>query len=91
MTDDEVIAEMKSDSPWNAARRQFSAASARIEQAGQQRTPLSPIAMRRREFQAVLEIVAAFTTILCEDCGIYPVDLPSKFCPGCEAYGEHQA
>lgn len=28
--------------------------------------------------------------VLCEDCGIYPADLPSKHCPGCEAYKEHQ-
>ena len=27
---------------------------------------------------------------LCEECGIYPADPPSKVCPGCEAYREHQ-
>lgn len=27
---------------------------------------------------------------VCEGCGIYPADLPSKLCPGCEAYQEHQ-
>lgn len=26
----------------------------------------------------------------CEDCGVYPADLPSKLCAGCEAYREHQ-
>jgi hypothetical protein len=89
MTDDEVIQELKSDSRWNAARRQFSFASARIEQASQQREPLSPIAMRRMEFEAVLEIVAAFTVILCADCGVNPADLPANTCPGCQAYEEH--
>lgn len=28
--------------------------------------------------------------VLCEECGVYPADLPSKICPGCEAYQEHQ-
>lgn len=27
--------------------------------------------------------------VLCVDCGKYPADLPSKLCPGCEAYREH--
>jgi rubrerythrin len=26
----------------------------------------------------------------CEDCGINPADPPSKLCPGCEAFREHQ-
>lgn len=26
----------------------------------------------------------------CEGCGIYPADPPSKLCPGCQAYQEHQ-
>ena len=28
---------------------------------------------------------------LCKDCGRYPSDPPSKLCPACEAYREHQA
>jgi hypothetical protein len=28
--------------------------------------------------------------VMCEECGIYPADQPSKLCPGCEAYREHQ-
>ena len=28
---------------------------------------------------------------LCEQCGKNPSDPPSKFCPGCDAYLEHQA
>ena len=58
MTDDEVMAELKSDSKINRARREFSSACGRIEQAGQQRTPLGPIHMRRMEFEAVMKIVA---------------------------------
>lgn len=27
---------------------------------------------------------------LCEDCGIFHADSPSRVCPGCEAYREHQ-
>lgn len=30
------------------------------------------------------------TRKLCEECGIFPADLPSRLCPGCEAYQEHQ-
>ena len=26
---------------------------------------------------------------ICEDCGKYPSDPPSKLCPGCEAYKDH--
>lgn len=28
---------------------------------------------------------------MCEDCGKNLADKPSKRCPGCEAYREHQA
>ena len=27
---------------------------------------------------------------LCTACGVNPRDFPSPFCPGCEAYQEHQ-
>ena len=27
---------------------------------------------------------------LCEDCDIYWADPPSRLCPGCQAYREHQ-
>jgi hypothetical protein len=56
MTDDEVIKEMQSTSALNHARRQFSNWSGKIEQAGAQRKPLSPIDMRRMEFDAVCAI-----------------------------------
>ena len=60
MSDDEVMSELKSDSALNRARAQFSFASARIEQAGQQRTPLGPIEMRRMEFEAIQKILEAY-------------------------------
>jgi hypothetical protein len=53
MTDEEVLAELRSDTPLNRARRQFSSWSARIEQASQQRKPIGPIEMRRMEFEVV--------------------------------------
>jgi hypothetical protein len=59
-TDTEVLETLKSDGPWNRARREFSAACGRIEQAGQQRDPLSPIDLRRMEFEAVESIIGAF-------------------------------
>jgi len=60
MTDAEVMAALRADTPLNRARREFSSWSARIEQAGQQRLSLSPIDMRRMEFEAVEAIVRAF-------------------------------
>jgi hypothetical protein len=58
MTDEEVMAELGSRSTLDKARQTFSAWSARIEQAGQQRTPLTPIEMRRLEFEATRAIAA---------------------------------
>ena len=29
-------------------------------------------------------------SIMCEECGKNPADLPSRICPGCQAYREHQ-
>jgi hypothetical protein len=26
---------------------------------------------------------------LCEECGKYPADVPSRLCVGCDAYREH--
>jgi hypothetical protein len=37
------------------------------------------------------DITPQTTVVLCERCGVYPADLPSKLCPCCEAYSEHQA
>ena len=60
MNDDEVMRELRSNSPWNKARQVFSSESARIEQAAAQRTPLTPVEMRRMEFEAVQKIRRAF-------------------------------
>lgn len=61
-TNSDILAELQSDSPLNKARAQFSHGSARIEQAGQQRTALSPIEMRRMEFVATQKILEAYGT-----------------------------
>lgn len=57
MTVDEVVAEMRSDSPLNRARQKFSSAAARIEQESSQGLP--PLRMRAMEFAAVRDIVEA--------------------------------
>lgn len=57
-TDDEVMALLRSADPLNKARMVFSSWSAKIEQAGQQREPLTPIEMRRLEFEAVEKIAS---------------------------------
>lgn len=59
MTDAEILKELQSDSPRNRARQQFSNWSGKIDQAGMQRKPLTPIEMRRMEFEAVEAILAA--------------------------------
>jgi hypothetical protein len=59
-TDAEVMNLLRGDSALNKARAAFSGACGEIDQAGHQRTPLSPIEMRRMEFEAVERIVAAF-------------------------------
>jgi hypothetical protein len=60
MTNDEIMAELKSDTPLNRARARFSHWAARIEQEAQQRCPIGPIEARGLEFEAVKDIVAAF-------------------------------
>jgi len=59
MTDKEVVAAMQADTPLAKARKEFSAACGRIEQAGQQRRPAGIIEIRRMEFDAVRAIAAA--------------------------------
>jgi hypothetical protein len=56
MTDEEVLAELRRDTPLNRARRILSSTCAQIEQGGMQRRPLGPIEMRRLEFEAVRKI-----------------------------------
>jgi hypothetical protein len=58
MTDEELLNLLNcDDSPFNKARKEFSSSCARIEQASNQRTPLSPIEIRIMEFEAVQRIV----------------------------------
>lgn len=59
MTDQEVIAALRADTPLNRARQVFSGECGRIEQAGMQRRPAGPIEIRRMEFEAVRKITAA--------------------------------
>jgi hypothetical protein len=59
MTDEELMTELRSDSALNKARQLFSSWRARIETAGAQRRPLSPVEMRKMEFAAVRAIAAA--------------------------------
>lgn len=61
MTDQECIELLRGDSQLNRARQLFSSWSARIEQAQAQRSSLSPIEMRKMEFQAVEAIAIALT------------------------------
>jgi len=60
MSRDEIMAELRADTPLNRARAKFRCWAARIEQEGMQRNPIGPIEVRGLEFQAVREIVAAF-------------------------------
>jgi hypothetical protein len=59
MTDAEVMAELRSDTPLNRARGVFSDRWAGLEQAGMQRRTPGPIEVRRMEFEAVKAIAKA--------------------------------
>lgn len=59
LTDEQVLARIKTDDVYNHVRRVFSSQCAKIEQAGQQRTVLGGIDLRRMEFEAVDEIMQA--------------------------------
>jgi len=80
MTDDEVLANMRGQTPLDKARRSLSGACARIEQAGSQRAPLAPIDLRRMEFEAVAEIAAALANV--------PGLLPEMTADGCASFLE---
>lgn len=67
MTTAEVMKALGTDTPLNRARREFSSACGRIEQAGQQRSALSPVELRRMEFEAVRRIAAALGVVLGPD------------------------
>lgn len=56
LTEEDVVRLLQDEGPLNRARRVFSSWRAKIEQASAQRRPLSPIDMRRMEFEAVRKI-----------------------------------
>lgn len=60
MTDEEVMAELLSESALNKARAKFYHHAAKIEQALEQRRAPGPIEMRRMEFEATKDIIATF-------------------------------
>lgn len=64
MTDEELFKELGSTSPLNKARKRFNSWSAKIEQAQLQREPLSPIRLRKMEFEAVKAIAKELGVIL---------------------------
>lgn len=60
LTDTEVVDMLKSERPWNIARRLFSTNTANICRYEN----LSPLELRRMEFEAVAEIAAALGVML---------------------------
>lgn len=56
----DILKLLASGSAINNARLKFSSHCGKIENAHNQRTPLSPVEMRRMEFLAVLDIVEAY-------------------------------
>jgi hypothetical protein len=63
-SDEEIISLLKSECAFNKARREFSSARVRIERISAQRSGLSPIEMRRMEFEAVERIVEAWADVV---------------------------
>jgi hypothetical protein len=63
-TDRQIVDMLQDDTVWNIARRQFSSGAARIQQASEQARSLSPIELRRMEFDAVRLIAAALGVAL---------------------------
>jgi hypothetical protein len=59
-SDKRVLDELAANSTLNHVRKAFSSACARIEQSGAQRKPLTPIELRRMEFEAAVKILDAY-------------------------------
>lgn len=59
LTDKEVLDYLREQSSFNRARQVFSSWCGRIDQAQQQKVPLTPIELRRMEFEAVQNIAIA--------------------------------
>jgi hypothetical protein len=66
LTDTQVADLYQSEVPWNIARRAFSTATARIDQIAHERA-LSPLELRRMEFEAVADIARALGILLTTD------------------------
>jgi hypothetical protein len=63
ITDNQVVDLVKSEKPWNVARRIFATHMARISARGD----LSPLELRRMELRAVADIAYVFGTLLSPD------------------------
>ncbi len=59
MTDEEVLAELNSDSLLSRARSVYSSVTFKIDQACLEEPPPTPVEMRRMEFEATIKIAAA--------------------------------
>ena len=69
LTDEQILEEIRSDSPLNLARKQYSSEIGRLDQMSTQRKPLSPIELRREEFMSVVRIINAYNRWLLEKGG----------------------
>ena len=89
MTDEEMIAEIQSNSLLNRVRQIFAGESARLEQAGQQRfgSP-TPVEWRKMEFDAaqrILDVTAtrdlleALETVFPDDYNAHPQDYAEEW------------
>lgn len=77
LTDNQVIDILKSDDPRNFARKQFSSRSASIKQKNAQKTPLSPIELRRQELEAA-EAVAAEGILFSRILNLEPINIDNR-------------
>lgn len=67
MTDQQVLDELRSYSLLNRVRRLMTSSAAGIEQALAQRRPVSPVEVRRMEFDAARKLIALVRG--CADAG----------------------
>ena len=69
LTDAQLIKEMQSDSLLNQVRQLISNHHGKIEQASQQREPLTTVKLRRMEFEAALDVAKLLGVDLRADTG----------------------
>lgn len=55
------------------------------EEASKRPVGSQPLSEKQRERYTKLRLPPK-----CEGCGVYRADPPSRLCPGCQAYEEHQ-